>query len=124
LLALEELADASPFEGLRLGTLGAAEARARRLVIRGREWDVAVSPRGMTVCCDGWTALRSDAPVVLRHVELHARRLAAEAHAPAAVRLRPGFAAARATLEDRPVALDGAALVLPPGRHRFELSAD
>jgi hypothetical protein len=124
LLALEELADATPFEGLRLGTLGAGESRVRRLVIRGREWDVAVSPRGMIVGCDGWTALRSDAPVVLRHVELSARRLAAEAHTPARVRLRPGFVAARATVEGRSVALDAGSLVLLPGRHRFELSAD
>jgi putative isomerase len=121
LLALEELADASLFEGLRLGTLGAAEARARRLVIRGREWDVAVSSRGLLVRCDGWTALRSDAPVVLRHVESDPRRFAAEAHAPTSVRLRPGFAPARATIEGQPATLDGGALVLPPGRHRFEL---
>jgi hypothetical protein len=121
LLALEELIDATPFEGLRLGTLRAAEARARRVVIRGREWDVAVSPRGLLVRCDGWTALRSDAPVVLRHVELDGGRLAADAHALAPVRLRPGFAAACAVLDGRPAPLDGDALVLPPGRHRFEV---
>jgi hypothetical protein len=79
LTGLEEFADVTPWDGLRLGSLVAEGTTAlRRLPLAGRRWDVRLGPDGLSVRVDGAHLLTSDAPIVARHVSLERKAMTAE----------------------------------------------
>jgi hypothetical protein len=89
LMGLEEFADVTPWDGLRLGTIGAAGTTAlRRLPLAGRRWDVRLGPDGLSVRVDGAHLFTSDAPVVARHVVLERKAMTAEITATRSTALR------------------------------------
>ena len=150
LLGLEEFADVTPWEGLRIGSLAPrAESRIERLRLRGTSFSIRVGPQCLEARVDGTSLLEADGPLVLRQVQWieesrgedqfssRARRalgypapehsgdplFSAETHSTRAVTLRIGLSGSRFRLE-----LDGEAaevveprLLLPPGRHRLDL---
>jgi putative isomerase len=108
LLGIEEFADVTPWDGLRVGSLAPPPRSClRRLPLLGRLWTITLGPQGLVLEADGRELLRSDRPVVLKRVQLGARELTAEAvshhgvalaSAAAVQRLGPGTHAVRLPL--------------------------
>jgi hypothetical protein len=89
LLGLEEFADLTPWDGLRMGSLApAGTTTLRRLQLAGRRWDVRLGPDGLSVRVDGAHLFTSDAPVVARHVALERKAMRAEITATRSTALR------------------------------------
>ncbi len=121
LLALEELADVTPWDGLRVGSLRPnGPLSIERLVLRGRSWSVATSQDGLDVRADGLPTLSLDAPAVLRHLELTADGVSADVHLERPARLRVALAGdSFGTLVDgRRTEVTRPDVSLTAGRHR------
>lgn len=89
LLGVEEFVDWTPWEGLRVGSLGpASDRKLRRLRLAGRSWEVASSAAGLRVRTDGEELLDTDGPVVLRRLRFGAGSLSADIHSASPVRVR------------------------------------
>lgn len=88
-IGLAEFADATPWDGLRVGSTHATSASTvRRLRLCGRTWDVTLAPDGLRVACDGEPWMESDGPVCLRHVDQVDGRWRAELTATRETRLQ------------------------------------
>jgi hypothetical protein len=89
LLGMEELADVTPWDGLRFGSVAPPETTVlRRLPLAGRVWDVRLGPDGLSVRVDGAHLFTSDAPIIARHVALERKVLSAEVTAVRSTALR------------------------------------
>jgi hypothetical protein len=89
LLGLEELADVTPWDGVRFGSIAAPGTSVlRRLPLAGQVWDVRLGPDGLSVRVDGAHLFTSDGPVVARHVRLEQKVLSAEITAVRSTALR------------------------------------
>lgn len=89
LLGVEELADATPWDGLRFGSVVPPETTVlRRLPLAGRVWDVRLGPDGLSVRVDGAHLFTSDGPIIARHVVLEQKVLSAEVTAVRSTALR------------------------------------
>ena len=89
LMGLEEFLDVTPWGGLTLGSLvPPGETNLRRIRAMGRSWTVALGPDGLRVDADGKTLLASDAPVVLRNLELGEGSISFRSRASGPVMLR------------------------------------
>jgi putative isomerase len=120
LIALEELADVTPWEGLRVGGLRpCGPLRLRGLVLRGRRWDVELGPDFLRVHGEGLPGVSVDAPAVLRRLELDAHGLSAEVHLerPARLEVEVTSGSLVALVDGMPTTPAGRAVALPAGRH-------
>jgi neutral trehalase len=89
LIGVEEFLDVTPWAGLTVGSLAPpGETTLRRILALGRTWTVAMGPEGMRLDADGRTVLASDAPVVLRKLELGGDHMGFETHSAVSVALR------------------------------------
>lgn len=116
LLALEEYADATPWEGLRVGSLEPdAAGTLSGLRLGGRRLTVSQGPDGLSVEVDGKERIRTDGPAVLRDVELDRRRVSARVHTRRAAAFRIQLPGERFSLE-----VDGGRVELSEPRFRLE----
>lgn len=121
LLALEELVDVTPWEGLRVGGLRPpGPTRITNVLLRGRRHDVSLGPGGLELAVDGRPLLTTDRPAVLRDLELGEDRWSARVYCEGETEL--GFALPG---ESFSVEVDGIRseleaprIELAPGRHR------
>lgn len=89
LIAIEELVDINPWQGLRFGNLDpVAPAAIRRYFVGGSLYDVAQSSEGLEVRKDGSMLFAADAPVEIRRVEFQGEEVRYEIRAKRGVRLR------------------------------------
>jgi hypothetical protein len=127
LARLEEFADVTPWEGLRLGGFGAGvTSEIRRLPLLGRLWHVRTGPEGITVGVDGRPVLETDGPAVLRHVTIERGLVAAEMHAPVPATLTAYLAGEgryRVRVGDLDHAAEQPLATVPAGRHYIELAS-
>lgn len=101
-IGLAELADVTPWDGLRLGTTRqGATCTLSRLTICGRTWDVRVNTAGMSIDVDGGRWFEADAPVRLRQVVAHDGVWRAEIDAPRGATIRVAGGPARRVPEGR-----------------------
>ncbi len=101
LAALEELVDVTPWDGLRIGGLRTAsrtDLTNLDLGPRGR-FDLAAGPEGLALRVNGEPILQTDAPAVLRGLEIGPDRLAAEASCDVETSLRIRRAGTRWSVE-------------------------
>jgi len=123
LIGLEEFLDVTPWAGLTVGSLTPpGEMTLRRMEARGRRWTVAMGPVGLRLDVDGRTLLASDAPVVLRNLEIDGESLAFQSHAPGPVgiRLEAGAGSGAVRLDGHLVETRDSWISIPPGVHRLE----
>jgi hypothetical protein len=125
LTALEELADVTPWDGLRVGGLrpsSRTEITNLDLGPRGR-CDLALGPEGLALSLDGEPVLQTDAPVVLRGLRIGPRRLVADVSCEEEVSLRARLAGTRWSIElgDRQWERDTPEVRVAPGRSRIEI---
>lgn len=128
LAALEELADVTPWDGLRLGGLaGAGETAVTNLDLgpRGR-FAVTTGGAGLRIAVDGRPVLESSGAAVLREVEAAPDRLAAVVSSEAPVVLRYHLPGARWTVsvDGRREELTEPVIRLEAGRRRLEVRCD
>jgi hypothetical protein len=64
------------------------ETTLRRIRVLGRSWTVSMGPGGLRLDADGRTLLASDAPVVLRNLDLGEDHLACDTYSSRPVVLR------------------------------------
>ena len=124
LIGLEEFLDVTPWSGLTVGSLTPpGDTVARRIRALGHRWTVALSPDGLRLDRSGRTILASDAPVVLRHLEVEDGLLSCRTHAPREVKLRVDHVPTprRIQLDSRPVTPDATWIPLPPGKHELRV---
>jgi len=89
LIGVEEFLDVTPWAGLTVGSLAPpGETTLRRIQALGRKWTVAMGPEGLRLDADGRTILASDAPLVLRRLEVGEGILACQTHSDGPVRIR------------------------------------
>ncbi len=89
LIGLEEFLDVTPWAGLTVGSLTPpGETTLRRIRALGRSWTVAMGPEGLRVDADDRTLLASDAPVVLRNLEVGEGSISFQSSASSFVRVR------------------------------------
>jgi len=109
LITVEELIDANPWHGLRIGYLNPVEAGAiRRYYVAGSLYDVEISSSHLLVHRDGRQLFEADAPIELRHIEFHQDSVSFELRTARSVSLRIGTASKR---------------VFPEGTHRVSRAA-
>ena len=78
LMGVEEFLDVTPWDGLRFGSASVpAHTVLRRVRAAGHVWDVTLAPTGLQVERDGQPFVRTDQPVVLRHVRVADGKLVA-----------------------------------------------
>ena len=77
-IGIVELADATPREGLRFGNLSSREGSICNLALAGHSYDVSISQAGLQVMRDGKKHLRTDAPAIVRNIEMKGARISAE----------------------------------------------
>ena len=89
LAALEEFADVTPWDGLRVGSLRPPPggAAVRRFSVAGHHLDVTLGAKETILDVDGVPALIADGPVVLRSLRLESGLLSARAKCEVAVTL-------------------------------------
>jgi hypothetical protein len=124
LLGIEAFIDVTPWEGLRIGSWSSvSESTLKRVRLRGHEWTVSVSKKGLTVHRDGNRLLSSRGAVVLRGLEIEEYRFSAETHSPAPAELKLWMEPPLS------VTMDGARFVsetewiqLPAGEHWLTVS--
>ncbi len=125
LMGVEEFLDVTPWAGLTVGSLAPpGETTLRRVRARGRSWTVAMGPAGMRLDADGRTLLSTDAPVVLRGLEVGEGEMTFETRSrrPVTLRLRHPAPLGRVSV-DGSTAADPVAVDLPPGTHTIRASA-
>ncbi|MGM0668354.1 MAG: amylo-alpha-1,6-glucosidase [Gemmatimonadota bacterium] len=127
LTALEELADVTPWDGLRVGGLrpgSRTELTNLDLGPRG-VFDLAVGPEGLALRVDGEPVLQTDAPAVLRGLELGRDRMAAEVSCDRELSLWAHLAGSRwvAELDGRREKRSAPVVRVQPGRTRVTLRA-
>jgi hypothetical protein len=109
LIAVEELIDANPWHGLRIGNLNPVEAGAiRRYYVAGSLYDVEISSSHLLAHRDGRQLFEADAPVELRQIEYHQGTVSFELRTARPVSLRIGSASK---------------LIFPEGTHRVSHAA-
>ena len=81
---------------------------------------MAMGPQGLRLDADDRTLLDSDAPIVLRRVEVEDGRFAFETHSshPVQVRLEHPTPSRLVTVDGLAVAGGGESVILAPGHHR------
>ena len=95
LIAVEELIDANPWHGLRIGNLNPVEAGAlRKYYVGGSAYDVEISSLHLEVQRDGGPLFQADAPVELRNIVFHGNSVSFELRTARSVNLRIGKSAA------------------------------
>jgi hypothetical protein len=96
LIAIEELIDANPWHGLRIGNLNPVEAGAiRRYYVAGSLYDVEISSSHLLAHRDGRQLFEADAPVELRHIEYHQNSVSFELRTARPISLRVGTSSKR-----------------------------
>jgi hypothetical protein len=126
LMGLEEFLDVTPWSGLTVGSLvPPGETTARRLRALGRRWTVAMSPAGIRLDADGRTILASDAPVVLRNLEITEGSLSCRVRTlhPTELRFEHPPIPRSVELDGDPVATPGPAVRVGAGTHLLRLSS-
>jgi hypothetical protein len=124
LLALEELVDVTPWEGLRVGGLRPpGPTRVTNVLIRGRRHDVSLGSGGLELAVDGRRVLTTDRPAVLRELEVGETRLAARLHCERETELLAHLPGDRFSVEVDGTRsdLEEPRLGLAAGRHRVAL---
>lgn len=127
LIGLEEFLDVTPWAGLTVGSLTPpGETTLRRIQARGKRWTVAMGPQGLRLDADGRTLLASDAPVVLRNLELGEGSMAFQSQTHQFVRIRVEHVS-----DPRTLMVDGDRVTsrhpwihLEPGPHRVRVEGN
>ncbi len=89
LIAIEELVDINPWQGLRFGNLDpVAPAVIERYPVAGSSYDVEQSPKGLEIRRDGQLLFAADGPAEIRQVEFRGREVSYELRCTKPVRLR------------------------------------
>jgi hypothetical protein len=89
LLAIEELIDINPWQGLRFGNLEpVAPASIKHYYVSGSLYDVTQSAEGLEVRRDGKLLFAADQPVEIRHVEFVGDQVRFEVRAGKPVKIR------------------------------------
>ncbi len=127
LAALEELVDVTPWDGLRVGGLrpeSRTELTNLELGPRG-VFDLAVGPEGLALRVDGEPVLQTDAPAVLRGLELEADRIAMEVACETELTVRAHLSGNRFPVEvgGRGEEWSAPVVRVPAGRNRVVLRA-
>jgi hypothetical protein len=92
LIAVEELIDANPWHGLRIGNLNPVEAGAiRRYYVEGSLYDVEISSSHLLAQRDGRPLFEADAPIELRQIAFYKNSVSFELRTAQAVNLRVGM---------------------------------
>jgi neutral trehalase len=120
LIGVEEFLDVTPWAGLTVGSLGPpGETTLRRIRALGRNWTVAMGPSGLRLDADDRTLLTSDAPVVLRRLEVEGGRLSCETHStfPLVLQLRHPAANRTVEVDGARASGTGEGIELSPGIH-------
>lgn len=126
LMGLEEFLDVSPWAGLTIGSLvPPGETTLRRLRALGRVWTVAMAPGGLRVDADGRTVLATDAPAVLRNLEVGDGFLSCRIHtlAPLGFRVEQPTPPRRIEVDHQQQAPQGAWIRIAPGWHTLGINA-
>jgi hypothetical protein len=96
LIAVEELIDANPWHGLRIGNLNPVEAGAlRNYYVGGSVYDVEISSSHLQVQRDGGPLFQADAPVEFRKIVFHRNSVSFELRTARTINLRVGMSAAQ-----------------------------
>ena len=96
LIAVEELIDVNPWQGLRFGNLEPVEEGGiERYPASGALYDVKLSPAGLHVKRDGKALFATDAPVEIRHVAFDGGHVTGQIRAARAGKIWVGAGAAR-----------------------------
>jgi hypothetical protein len=83
LIAIEELIDANPWQGLRFGNLlPVEEAEIRRYQVGEFLYDVHLSDSGLQVQRDGKQLFNADAPVEIKQVRFNGKSITGEVRTP------------------------------------------
>jgi len=125
LMGIEEFLDVTPWAGLTVGSLAPpGETTARRIRALGHRWTVAMAPGGLRLDRDGRTVLASDAPVVLRNLEITEGSLTCRTHSTAPVVLRVEHPAAPRKVEvDGEIRSPGQpGIPIAPGEHQLKVT--
>ena len=92
LIAVEELIDANPWHGLRIGNLNPVEAGAiRRYYVDGSLYDVEISSSHLLAQRDGRPLFEADVPIELRQIAFYKNSASFELRTAQAVNLRVGM---------------------------------
>jgi glycogen debranching enzyme len=95
-IAIEQLIDASPWHGLRFGSLEVTEAGGvERYPVAGALYDVSLSPDGLTVARNRKALFAADAPAEIRRVTFESGAVRFELRCQRPLRLRVGGGAAQ-----------------------------
>jgi hypothetical protein len=125
LTLLEQLADVTPWDGLRIGGLRIPPGTALRNLDLGSRGslDVTHEASGLRIRCEKRDVIEIDGPAVLRQVVIHGDRFAAEVHALAPVVLHLHLPGERwwARVDGARSELVHPTLRLAAGRHRVEV---
>jgi glycogen debranching enzyme len=124
LIGLEEFLDVTPWAGLTVGSLAPpGETTLRRLRALGRSWTVAMGPAGLRLDADGRTLLASDAPMVLRNLEVGEGSLSCRVHtgSPLVLRIEHPPAPRRVTLDATTLDASSRWIRIPPGAHTLQV---
>jgi len=126
LIGVEEFLDVTPWAGLTVGSLvPPGEVTLRRIRALGRSWTVAMGPNGLRLDADGRTLLATDAPAVLRKMEVAQDWMAFELRSARTLTLRLLHPAplGEVSVDGRPGIGGGEGLELPAGTHTIRASA-
>lgn len=120
LIGVEEFLDVTPWGGLTVGSLAPpGETTLRRIRARGRSWTVAMGPSGLRLDADDRTLLSTDAPVVLRRLEVEDREISFETRSTRSLRLRIRHPAppGAVSVDGEATPLEAGGVDLTPGAH-------
>jgi neutral trehalase len=120
LIGVEEFLDVTPWAGLTVGSLAPpGETTLRRIRARGRSWTVAMGPAGLRLDVDGRTLLSTDAPVVLRRLEVGEGEISLETRSnrPIILRLMHPTPLGTLSVDGRDRTPGAGGIALTPGIH-------
>ena len=126
LMGVEEFLDVTPWAGLTVGSLAPpGTTTLRRIRALGRSWTVAMGREGLRLDADGRTLLSTDAPVVLRKLEIEGEHLTCETHSERVTVLRLQYPAPLGALEvdGAPRPVEDSGIELSPGIHTIRATA-
>jgi glycogen debranching enzyme len=102
LIAVEELIDANPWHGLRIGNLNPAEPGAvRQYYVSGSLFDVEISSSHLQVQRNGKPLFQADAPIELRQIAFSKNSVSFQLRSTQPVSLRIGTSSAQTFPEGR-----------------------
>jgi neutral trehalase len=79
LIGIEEFIDATPWDGVRVGSLHpSGSSTLERIPVMGHDWTITLTPDGLHVALDNGIQMSATAPLVMRQIQLLADGLAAE----------------------------------------------